>query len=76
MFSPWSYNVDRAAERLLAGQVWNAPDPNHYPTSGELVEHYLEPLATHTQLREHVRTKARVISVARAGLVQVSRTPA
>jgi len=71
MFSPWSYNVDKAAERLLAEQGWNAPDPNHYPTGGELVEHYLEPLATRTRLREHVRTKTRVMSVARVGFDKV-----
>ena len=71
MFSPWSYNVDRASERLLAEQGWNAPDPNHYPTGAELVEHYLEPLATRSALKEHVCTKARVISVARAGFDKV-----
>ena len=26
MFSPWEYNVDKAAERLLASAGWNAPD--------------------------------------------------
>jgi len=71
MFSSWSHNVDKAAERLLAGQGWNAPDPSHYPTGRELVEHYLEPLATRTPLKDHVRTKARVISVARAGFDKV-----
>jgi thioredoxin reductase len=71
MFSPWSYNVDKAAERLLAEQGWNAPDPSHYPTGRELVEHYLEPLATRTQLGEHVHTKARIISVARVGYDKV-----
>src|SRR5262245_57473854 len=71
MFSPWSYNVDKAAERLLGAQRWNRPDASHYPTGGELVEHYLEPLAMRTQLKEHVRTKARVISVARVGFDKV-----
>jgi thioredoxin reductase len=71
MFSPWSYNVDKAAERLLAQQGWNTPDPHHYPTGGELVEHYLEPLGTRTALKEHVRTRARVISIARAGFDKV-----
>jgi thioredoxin reductase len=71
MFSPWSYDIDQAAGRLLAAQGWNAPDPNRYPTGGELVEHYLEPLATRTQLREHVRTKARVTSIGRAGFDKV-----
>jgi thioredoxin reductase len=71
MFSPWSYNVDKAAERLLVQQGWNAPDPDHYPTGGELVEHYLEPLATRTAVKAHIRTQSRVISVARAGLDKV-----
>src|SRR5262245_24246995 len=46
MFSPWSFNVDKACERLLAEHGWNAPDPQHYPTGGELVDHYIDPLAT------------------------------
>ncbi len=71
MFSPWSYNVDKAAEELLRKEGWNAPDPGHYPTGGELVEHYLEPLATRTPLEEHVRTDARVVSVSRAGFDKV-----
>src|SRR6478672_7421332 len=71
MFSPWVYNVDKAAERLLAAQGWNAPDPNQYPTGGELVESYLAPLAARTVLKEHIRTKARVVSIARAGFDKV-----
>ena len=50
MFSPWVYNIDKASERLLREAGWNTPDPDHYPTGGELVEHYLEPLATRTRL--------------------------
>lgn len=67
MFSPWIYNIDKASERLLRGTGWNSPDPDHYPTGGELVEHYLEPLATRTKLKAHIQTNARVISIARAG---------
>jgi glycine/D-amino acid oxidase-like deaminating enzyme len=65
MFSPWSFNVDSAAERLLREEGWNAPEPGQYPSGGELVESYLLPLATRTRLKGHVRTNARVISVAR-----------
>jgi thioredoxin reductase len=71
MFSPWTYNIDKVAERLLRERGWNAPDPDQYPTGAELVEHYLEPLATRTALKPHVRTDARVISVARAGFDKV-----
>ncbi len=71
MFSPWTYNVDKAAERLLRQEGWNAPSPDHYPTGAELVEHYLEPLATRTRLSKHIRTNARAVSVGRIGFDKV-----
>jgi len=71
MFSHWGHNVDKAAERLLRQEGWNAPDPDHYPTGAELVEHYLEPLATRTRLKDHVRTTAHVIAVGRVGFDKV-----
>ncbi len=37
LFSPWQYNIDRAAERLLAKTGWNSPEPDQYPTGAELV---------------------------------------
>ncbi len=67
MFSPWEYNIDKAAARLLAGAGWNTPDPQSYPTGGELVSRYIGPLATRTPLREHIRTSARVTSISRVG---------
>src|SRR5436190_17587390 len=67
MFSPWKYNIDRAAERLLKATGWNAPPPGDYPTGEELVERYLEPLVTRTPLKDRIRTSSRVIAVARAG---------
>lgn len=67
MFSPWEYNIDRAAERLLRPTGWNSPDPQQYPTGAELVERYLEPLATKTALAGHIRTSSRVTDISRAG---------
>ena len=49
LFSPWEYNVDKAAARLLAPTGWNSPDPHVYPTGAELLERYIEPLATKTR---------------------------
>ena len=48
LFSPWEYNVDKAAARLLAPTGWNSPDPQSYPTGGELLDRYVTPLATRT----------------------------
>jgi cation diffusion facilitator CzcD-associated flavoprotein CzcO len=71
MFSPWTYNVDKAAEALLREEGWNSPEPERYPTGGELVAQYLEPLATRTRLSQHIQTSARVVSVARVGFDKV-----
>jgi NADPH-dependent 2,4-dienoyl-CoA reductase/sulfur reductase-like enzyme len=71
LFSPWEYAIDTAAARLLEPTGWNSPDPHAYPTGGELVERYLEPLATRTPLRDHIRTSARVTGVGRVGFDKV-----
>lgn len=67
LFSPWEYNVDRAAERLLVKTGWNSPDPTRYPTGAELLERYLTPLATKTELDRHIRTSSRVTDISRVG---------
>jgi hypothetical protein len=67
LFSPWQYNVDGAAARLLAPTGWNSPEPTIYPTGGELLERYLEPLASRTALRDHTRTSSRVTAISRVG---------
>jgi thioredoxin reductase len=68
LFSPWEYNIDRAAERLLSPTGWNCPDPQQYPTGAELVERYLEPLAGKTVLAQHIQTRSRVTGISRTGL--------
>lgn len=65
MFSPWKFNVDAAAADLLARHGWTVPDADDYPTGGELVARYLEPLAGTPELSPHIRVKARVTAVAR-----------
>src|SRR6185295_4758208 len=66
LFSPWEYNVDKAAARLLAPTGWNSPDPHQYPTGAELLERYLEPLAGKTGLADHIHTSSRVTAISRA----------
>jgi thioredoxin reductase len=67
LFSPWEYNIDRAAERLLSPTGWNSPDPQQYPTGAELVERYLEPLAGKTALAQYIQTRSRVTGISRTG---------
>jgi cation diffusion facilitator CzcD-associated flavoprotein CzcO len=67
LFSPWEYNIDRAAARLLAATGWNSPEPDQYPTGAELLERYLEPLVANTPLRTHIHTSSRVTDISRIG---------
>ena len=45
IFSPWRYSIDTAARALLDRSGWTAPDDDGLPTGGEIVRHYLAPLA-------------------------------
>jgi hypothetical protein len=71
MFSPWEYNIDKAAARLLAETGWNSPDPQSYPTGGELISRYIEPLATRTALRDRIRMRSKVTAISRVGFDKV-----
>lgn len=71
MFSPWAFNIDGAAERLLVASGWSRPDPGVYPTGGELIDQYLAPLAQRIALRDAIHFDARVLSVTRSGFDKV-----
>src|SRR6185436_13819679 len=65
MFSPWKYAIDPAAEGILSRRGWVPPAADDYPTGNNLVEQYLEPLATSDELAPHIRLATRVVAVAR-----------
>ena len=65
MFSPWKFGVDSAARALLVRQGWTMPPEAEYPTGTELVEKYLEPLASTPELAARIRLDTRVVAVAR-----------
>ena len=71
MFSPWRYNIDKAARVLLDAQGWTAPDPESFPTGHDLAESYLDKLAAVPAIATRVRYGVRVTAVARAGLGKV-----
>ncbi|MBC9001734.1 FAD-dependent oxidoreductase [Micromonospora aurantiaca (nom. illeg.)] len=68
VFSPWRYNIDPAARRLLDDASWVAPDLEALPTGAELADAYLQPLAELPQLKPHLRYGARVEAISRLGL--------
>jgi hypothetical protein len=68
LFSPWEYDVDAAALRLLEPTGWESPDRDALPTGTELVDSYLEPLAATPALAPRIRTGTRVLAVTRDGV--------
>ncbi|CAI3799935.1 NAD(P)-binding domain-containing protein [Pseudarthrobacter sp. MM222] len=68
LFSPWRFNIDAAAVRLLETSNWESPRPTALPYGGELIDNYLAPLAELPAISSRLQTGARVIAVTRAGL--------
>ncbi|MET3950583.1 NAD(P)-binding domain-containing protein [Arthrobacter sp. UYEF36] len=68
LFSPWQFNTDAAAVRLLAGTGWKAPEATVLPLGGELIDQYLTPLAAVPAIAPRLHTGARVVAVTRQGL--------
>jgi thioredoxin reductase len=71
LFSPWRYNMDEASTALLRDSGWQEPPGDVLPTGRELVEQYLEPLAATPRMRDVLRTRSRVLGVARQGIDKV-----
>ncbi len=71
LFSPWRYNIDAAARRLLDAAGWAAPDDEALPTGAQLVEEYLEPLAKLPAIAGHLRFGTRVVAISRIGVDRV-----
>ncbi|MEH1129275.1 FAD-dependent oxidoreductase [Micromonospora sp. CPCC 206061] len=71
LFSPWRYNIDHAARRLLADAGWVEPDLDVLPTGGQLAADYLQPLADLPAFKPHIRYSAQVVAVTRLGVDRV-----
>ncbi len=67
LFSPWSYNIDKAARALLDKTGWQAPKRSTHPTGAELYEQYLQPLAATPEIAAVLELNARVTGISRVG---------
>ncbi|WP_155368804.1 FAD-dependent oxidoreductase [Catellatospora vulcania] len=74
VFSPWRFNLDHAARRLLEADGWIAPDLAELPLGAQLVTEYLEPLTKLPALAGRVRYGAKVVAISRDGLDRVRTT--
>ncbi len=71
LFSPWRYNVDKAAVQLLESTGWTAPPPDDLPTGHELYRGYLRPLAALADIRSRLHLDRRVLAITRRGVDKV-----
>ncbi|GAA3413417.1 NAD(P)-binding domain-containing protein [Paenibacillus hodogayensis] len=65
LFSPWQYNINKAARSLLLDQGWTAPSPDELPLGKEIVEQYLEPLANLPPIKPNIRFNSKVVAISR-----------
>lgn len=72
VFSPWRYNLDEAARRLLEREGWKAPDQDRLPNGKEIVEAYLAPLSRVAAIHRGLKLGAAVTAVTRKGLDKVA----
>lgn len=68
VFSPWKYNIDKAARILLNESGWNAPDDDGLPTGEELWQFYFKPLSELPSVQKNIFLNAKVISVGRKNI--------
>jgi pyridine nucleotide-disulfide oxidoreductase len=71
LFSPWRYNVDPAARRLLESTGWTMPREDELPTAGAMIDRYLAPLAAHPIIAPTLRLSHRVTRISREGFDKV-----
>jgi thioredoxin reductase len=72
VFSPWKYNIDDAARRLLDDNGWTPPPSDELPTGRDIVQAYLAPLSRISAIEKALSLGATVTAIARQGLDKVS----
>lgn len=65
LFSPWQYNVDKAAKELLQKHGWEMPQEDQLPTGQEIREHYLQPLANIPEIKPFISFNTTVVGISK-----------
>lgn len=65
LFSPWQYNVDKAAKQLLLAVGWEMPQEDVLPTGQEIREAYLQPLANLPKIKPFISFKTTVVGISK-----------
>lgn len=65
LFSPWRYNINKAAKALLDISGWVEPNLDTLPTGHELIDLYLKPLSELVQIKPNIQLNAKVVGISR-----------
>lgn len=65
VFSPWRYNIDKAAKQLLSATSW---DEEALPTGQELYNQYLKPLSELPVIKSNLRLNSKVLSIGKKNI--------
>lgn len=68
LFSPWQYNIDKVAKKMLETHGWNAPSLDQLPLGRELVNEYLVPLADLPEIKPFLSLNTKVVSISKKSL--------
>lgn len=68
VFSPWRYNIDKAARQLLNETAWKSPDDEGLPTGEELYTQYFRPLSELESINRYIHLNSKVISISRMNM--------
>lgn len=65
VFSPWKYNIDKAARQLLTEWNWKSPSDDTLPTGQELFSQYFQPFYDLPFIKRSTHLNAKVLSIGR-----------
>jgi thioredoxin reductase len=68
VFSPWRYNIDKAARQILSRSGWKGPDDNVLPTGEELYNEYFKPLSEVPSIESNLIVNAEVLSIGKKNI--------
>lgn len=71
MFSPWLFNIDEAAVKILEQNGWERPNNHQIPTGKELTTKYLLPLADTKEIKPFIRFNKEVIAISRKRISKI-----
>ncbi|KGP73705.1 NAD(P)-binding domain-containing protein [Pontibacillus yanchengensis] len=74
LFSPWKYNMDHAAIELLRKHHISLPDEERLPYGKEIVDDYLNPLASLPEMKPYIHVNSKVHAITRKGFDKVKTT--